>query len=106
MTQPASLRSDVDDINRNHWTISPDCAIKIKTSDLTNNLAWMRTEFKPQRWNGNSDPLSAKSPRNISIGLRTFYTWLNKEFKLPDPAKEIASPNFFQRGYRKIDDVQ
>jgi integrase/recombinase XerD len=45
---------------------------KIKTSDLTNYLAWMRTEYKPQRWNGNSDPLSAKSLRNIYIGLRAF----------------------------------
>jgi integrase/recombinase XerD len=26
---------------------------KIKTSDLTNYLAWMRTEYKPLYWNGN-----------------------------------------------------
>jgi integrase/recombinase XerD len=92
----------------NQWMNYPgdQDVTKIKTSDLTNYLAWMRTEYKPQCWNGNSDPLSAKSLRKISIGLRTFYTWFNKEYKLPDPAKEITSPNFFQREFRKIDDVQ
>lgn len=56
----------------------------------------MRTEYKPRRWNGNTDPLSAKSLRNVYITLRTFSTWLNKEFKLLNPAKEITPPKFPQ----------
>jgi integrase/recombinase XerD len=56
----------------------------------------MRTEYKPQRWNGNSDPLSAKSVRNIYIGLSAFYNWLNKEFKPLNPAKENTPPKFPQ----------
>ena len=82
----------------NQWMnhIGDQDVVKIKSSDLTNYLAWMRTEYKPKRWNGNEDPLSAKSLRNVYIALRAFYTWLNKEFNLPNPAKEITPPKFPQ----------
>ena len=82
----------------NQWMnhIGDQDVAKIKSSDLTNYLAWMRTEYKPKRWNGNEDPLSAKSLRNVYIALRAFYTWLNKEFNLPNPAKEITPPKFPQ----------
>lgn len=82
----------------NQWMnhIGDQDVAKIISSDLTNYLAWMRTEYKPKRWNGNEDPLSAKSLRNVYIALRAFYTWLNKEFNLPNPAKEINPPKFPQ----------
>lgn len=82
----------------NQWMnhIGDQDVAKIISSDLTNYLAWMRTEYKPKRWNGNEDPLSAKSLRNVYIALRAFYTWLNKEFNLPNPAKEITPPKFPQ----------
>ena len=69
---------------------------KIKPSDLINYLAWMRTEYKPKRWNGDEGPLSAKSLRNVYIALRAFFSWLNKEFELSNPAKEITPPKFPQ----------
>ena len=82
----------------NQWMnhIGDQDVAKIISSDLTNYLAWMRTEYKPKRWNGNENPLSAKSLRNVYIALRAFYTWLNKEFNLPNPAKEITPPKFPQ----------
>jgi integrase/recombinase XerD len=82
----------------NQWMnhIGDQEVAKVKPSDLTNYLAWMRTEYKPRRWNGNADPLSAKSLRNVYISLRSFFTWLNKEFKLANPAKEITPPKFPQ----------
>ena len=82
----------------NQWMnhIGDQDVAKIKPSDLINYFAWMRTEYKPKRWNGNEDPLSAKSLRNVYIALRAFYTWLSKEFKLPNPAKEITPPKFPQ----------
>ena len=82
----------------NQWMnhIGDQEVAKVKPSDLTNYLAWMRTEYKPRRWNGNTDPLSAKSLRNVYISLRSFFTWLNKEFKLANPAKEITPPKFPQ----------
>ena len=66
----------------------------IGTSDLVNYIAWMRTEYEPKRWNGNTEPLSAKSLRNVYIAMRAFYTWLSKEFGYPNPAKEITPPKF------------
>jgi len=82
----------------NQWMnhIGDQEVAKIKPSDLINYFAWMRTEYKPKRWNGNEDPLSAKSLRNVYIALRAFYSWLSKEFKLPNPAKEITPPKFPQ----------
>jgi integrase/recombinase XerD len=83
----------------NFWMnhIGDQDVAKIKTSDLVNYLAWMRTEYIPRRKNGNTDPLAGKSLRNIYIALRAFYTWLSKEFKLPNPAKEITPPKFSQQ---------
>ena len=43
---------------------------QIKTSDLVAFLAWMRTDYKPRRWNGNTESLSAKSLRNVYVSLR------------------------------------
>ena len=43
---------------------------QIRTTDLFAFLAWMRTDYKPRRWNGNTEPLSAKSLRNVYVSLR------------------------------------
>jgi integrase/recombinase XerD len=67
---------------------------KIKPSDISDYLAWMRTEYKPRRWNGNQDPLSGKSLRNIYITFRAFFGWLNKEFGYANPAREVTPPKF------------
>ena len=37
---------------------------QIKTSDLVAFLAWKRIEYKPKRWNGNTEPLSGKLLKN------------------------------------------
>ena len=34
---------------------------EIQSSDLTSYMAWLRTEYKPRRWNGSSEPLSTES---------------------------------------------
>ncbi|GIV65508.1 MAG: hypothetical protein KatS3mg046_768 [Bellilinea sp.] len=66
----------------------------IQSSDLTGYMAWLRTEYKPRRWNGSSEPLSAKSIRNVWVTFRSFFGWLQVEFKFPNPAKEITAPKF------------
>jgi integrase/recombinase XerD len=82
----------------NQWMdhIGDQDVAKITTTDLIDYFAWMRTDYKPKRWNGNADPLSAKSLKNVYIAMRAFYSWLSKEFKLPNPAKEIKPPKFPQ----------
>jgi integrase/recombinase XerD len=67
---------------------------KIQASDLTGYMAWLRTEYKPIRFNGSSEPLSPKSIRNVWVTFRSFFGWLQVEFKYPNPAKEISAPRF------------
>jgi integrase/recombinase XerD len=67
---------------------------QIKTSDLVAFLAWMRTDYKPRRWNGNTEPLSAKSLRNVYVSLRAFFSWLEKEFGIENLVKSIPSPKY------------
>jgi integrase/recombinase XerD len=64
------------------------------TADVREFLAWLRTEYKPTRFNGNETPLSPKSLRNVWIALCSFWTWANKEFDLPSPMKNIPAPRF------------
>ncbi len=76
----------------NHWVeyIGERDVSEIEASDLTGNMAWLRTEYKPRRWNGSSEPLSAKTYRNVWVTFRSFFGWLQVGFKFPNPAKEIA----------------
>jgi len=79
-----------------HWLkyIGDREVSEIQSSDLTGYMAWLRTEYKPRRWNGSSEPLSAKSIRNVWATFRSFFGWLQVEFKFPNPAKEIPAPKF------------
>jgi integrase/recombinase XerD len=69
-------------------------AAEVTSSELTGYLAWLRTEYTPVRFNGNTEPLSPKSIRNVWITFRSFFGWLNKEFKLPNPALDVTPPEF------------
>jgi integrase/recombinase XerD len=66
----------------------------VETSDITGYLAWLRTEYKPVRFNGSEKPLSGKTLRNVWITIRSFFTWLQIEFKIPNPAIDISPPKF------------
>lgn len=79
-----------------HWLdyIGNREVLEIEASDLIGYMAWLRTEYKPRRWNGSSEPLSAKSIRNVWVAFRSFFGWLQVEFKFPNPAKEIKAPKF------------
>ena len=81
-----------------HWLkyIGDREVSEIQSSDLTGYMAWLRTEYKLRRWNGSSEPLSAKSIRNVWATFRSFFGWLQVEFKFPNPAKEIAAPKFLK----------
>ena len=67
---------------------------EIKSSDLTDYLAWLRTEYKPKRLNGSSEPLAQKTLRNIWIVFRSFFGWLHKEFNYDNVALNVTAPKF------------
>ena len=80
----------------NHWLkyIGDRSVSEIQASDLTGYMAWLRTEYKPVRFNGSKEPLSAKSIRNVWVTFRSFFGWLHVEFKYTNPAIEITAPKF------------
>ena len=59
-------------------------------------LVWLRTEYRPRRYNGNRGPLSPKTLRNAYITLSSFFTWAVQEFDLPNPMRRVPAPKFQQ----------
>jgi len=57
-------------------------------------LAWLRTEYQPQRFNGESHALSPKTLRNIWVTLSSFYKWACFEFEIPNPMRDIPAPRY------------
>jgi integrase/recombinase XerD len=80
----------------NHWlAYAGDRPMAdVTATDLTNYMAWLRTEYKPIRFNGSKAPLSAKSIRNVWVAFRSFFTWFHQEFNLPSPADDVTPPKF------------
>ena len=80
----------------NHWLkyIGDKPVTEINPSELTGYMAWLRTDYKPVRFNGSTVPLSPKSVRNVWVTFRSFFGWLHLEFKYPNPAQEITAPKF------------
>ncbi len=78
----------------NRWldNIGDRSVSEVRAADLTAYMAWLRTECKPVRFNGNHEPLSAKSIRNVWVTFRSFFGWLHVEFQYPNPAIEIPAP--------------
>jgi len=56
----------------NQWMehVGDQDVAKVTASDLTNYIAWMRTEYKPRRWNGNKE-LDLRFKKVISSLLTT-----------------------------------
>ena len=71
----------------------------ITTQDLRAFLAWLRSDYKPKRFGGRSDPVSAKTVHNFWITLSAFFTWASAEFGLPNPIKAIPAPSFEEGDY-------
>lgn len=66
----------------------------LTAQDLRAYFAWLRTDYKPRRLSGKTEPLAAKSLRNIWITLSAFFTWATMEFELPNPMKMVPAPKF------------
>ncbi|MGB8984458.1 MAG: tyrosine-type recombinase/integrase, partial [Anaerolineales bacterium] len=57
-------------------------------------MVYMRTEYVPRRFGGDTRGLSPKSLRNIWISLCAFFTWANGEFRMENPMKNVPAPKF------------
>ncbi|MBM3131139.1 MAG: hypothetical protein FJ009_21255 [Chloroflexi bacterium] len=66
----------------------------ITTPQLREHLAWLRTDYKPNRFSGSPHPLSPKSIRNAWATLSSFFTWGCTEFAFDNPMKAVPAPHY------------
>ena len=66
----------------------------VTTQSIRAYLAWLRTEYKPQRKSGCQQPLSPKTIRNIWVALSAFFSWAKIEFEIPSPMNGVPAPQF------------
>ena len=57
-------------------------------------LACLRTDYRPNRVNGDTSPLAPKTIRNFYVAISAFYTWACVEFEIPSPMGRIKPPKF------------
>jgi integrase/recombinase XerD len=67
---------------------------QITKQDIEANLFYLRTEYVPHRFGGDTQALSPKTLRNIYITLASFFTWASREFRVENLMKEIPAPRF------------
>lgn len=65
---------------------------RIKTQNLREFFAWLRTDYQPRRFSGIHQPLAPKSIRNVWVTLCAFFTWACTEFKFDNPMQGIPAP--------------
>ena len=66
----------------------------ITSQQLISYMAWLGSEYKPQRFNGSEEPLSRKTLRNHWITLSGFFRWASEEFEVTNPMKRVPSPRY------------
>src|SRR6185312_10905487 len=66
----------------------------ITDHDINSYLVYMRIEYVPSRWSGDTRNLSPKTLRNIWITLCSFFRWANVEFQIESPMKSVPIPRF------------
>jgi integrase/recombinase XerD len=67
---------------------------RITTSELTAYLNWLRNEYVPHSFGSPKERLSPKTVRNFWVTLSSFFTWAAKEFRIPNPMKDVPTPRF------------
>jgi len=75
------------------WASDPPIG-SVTANGIRSYLAWLRTEYKPHRFGGRTEPLSGKTLRNVYMFLSSFLAWASVEFKIADPTDRVQPPRF------------
>ncbi len=67
---------------------------QMQPPQLRDYLAWLRTDYKPKRFNGQAHPISPKTLRNVWVSLSAFFRWASNKMGMPNPMKAIPAPRF------------
>jgi len=64
----------------------------IKPADLERFMAWVSTEYKPHRVNGDASPVKPATLANTWSAIRSFWGWYDSEFHTGRPDLKLARP--------------
>ena len=68
--------------------------VQVTKQDIEDYLFYLRSEYVPHRFGGDTRTLSPKTLRNVYVTLASFFGWASREFKFENPMKEIPAPRF------------
>ncbi len=66
----------------------------VSSQEVTKHLAWLRTEYRPVRKNGDVSSLTDKTLRNHWVSLKSFFRWFAQEFDVGNPMDKVPGPKF------------
>ncbi len=66
----------------------------VTPDDLKSFIDWLRTDYKPKRFSGDTSPLMPASIDLAWKGTRSLFHWANKELDLPRPDLNMPRPSF------------
>ncbi len=66
----------------------------IEINDLRLWFYHLRTNYIPNRNNGNTEPLTETAIHSKWKALRSFFNWVAQELQIPNVAKEITAPRY------------
>jgi integrase/recombinase XerD len=67
---------------------------KVTKENIREYMRWLRTDYKPIRKNGRTEPLSPKTVRNVWVTLSSFFGWAVEEFGIDNPMIGIPAPKY------------
>jgi integrase/recombinase XerD len=71
---------------------------KITLTDLQKFMTYMKTDYKPTRFSGDTSPISSSHLDNHWKAIRTFFRWSQDTLEVPRPDMKMARPR-----YRMVD---
>ena len=92
--RPRTIESHRHELERWAQQSGAPLARQVTAQDVRAYLLYLRTEYTPRRFNGQTNPLSPKTLRNVYITLASFFHWLNIEFDIANPMKQIPAPKY------------
>ena len=62
---------------------------QVTSQEIQAYVAWLRTDYKPHRWNASELPLSPKTVRNVCPTFSAFFDLASVEVDVPDPMQGV-----------------
>jgi integrase/recombinase XerD len=91
---PGTLSSYESRLNNLARFLGDINVVDIESTNLKEFMYFLRTDYKPQRPNGDCSQLTEASLHGFWKAMRSFWNWLYIEFKIEPIAKELKAPEY------------